>query len=268
MSDARATATWRHNRWSHADFIAAQLRAGRKVSPLFTAPGVTTKVFRRDWLHAVDQGVAADALGNLFKEFVSLMPGGSRKDRVAALHARIINWYNQHPDVKDKIIGLRWGGIQQKKASPKLKSSAACARALIPFADEAAQALLDPNDVRHQAMRSLAHHLHLCAQCLSHDKHDWKEVLLDSSAKFAQQFEALDEISAARDWVVKPKMHQFLELCAEGSKPNLCWTYRDEDYGGSMAQLCRMRARWHRAYTYSYKFLALFRMQNPVPRIL
>ena len=117
-------------------------------------------------------------------------------------------------------------------------------------------------------MQGAAHHLNQCYQSLSKDSVFSKEVLESSSILFAQQYVALSEKSNGVDWRVKPKMHMFLELCAEGSRPNLFWTYRDEDYGGSIAQLCRMRGRWKKCSLYTSRCLALWRIQNPIPRLL
>ena len=266
-SNGRSDASWRSERLSLADFVERQIRRGKRVTPLLSIPGVSLNTFRRDWLHAVDQGVGADALGNLFKVFVSKMPGSSQKEKVAALWEEVDRWYHIN-HVKDKLVGLRWGGIQQKKSSPKLKGNAACVRALIPFADETAQKLLDTNDLVESAMLSLIRNLHECYKCLALDEPGWIDRFRSCSANFAEQYAGLESQAEKLDWKVKPKMHVFLEMSLDVSKPSLSWTYRDEDYGGSIAKLCRMRGRWHRVISYSRRVLDMFHMGNPVPRIL
>ena len=42
---------------SHEEFKQRQLEQGKQMSPLFATPGFSTKTFKRDWLHIVDQGV-------------------------------------------------------------------------------------------------------------------------------------------------------------------------------------------------------------------
>ena len=63
---------------------------------------------------------------------------------------------------------------------------------------------------------------------------------------------------------VKPKMHLFLELCISGSKPSLSWTYRDEDFGGTAAQLSRRRGGLLSAKATSHNFLLRFRLKQPL----
>jgi len=268
VSESGENAPHKRRRLNYSDWLARQLAQNKRISPLFSVPGVTTSVFRRDWLHAADQGVGADFLGNLFKVLASVLPGNNKKERRLALLERIRIFYDQS-DVKDRLIGLKPWGIQAPKKPPKLKSSAAACRALIPFADEAATALLDPANPKHRAMQVAARSLRRSYDCLSNDSPHWRHVLPAASRDFAIQCEALRDTAEGKDWVIKPKMHQFLEMCTSGSKPNLSWTYRDEDYGGTIAQLCRIKGGcWKRVSTYSNKMLTLFKSGNQIPRIV
>ena len=61
--------------------------------------------------------------------------------------------------------------------------------------------------------------------------------------------------------------HLFLELCSSGEQPARFWTYRDEDFGGSVAQLSRRRGGLLIVQQFSSGMLARFRMQ-PVPRLM
>ena len=254
---------------SHDDFLKMQMELGRSITPLFTVPGVTTAVFRRDWLHCADQGVAADFLGNLFHECAEKLPGATDKIRCRALWLKIKAFYAANK-VQDKLIGLRPGGFRQKGKSPKLRGNAACCRALIPFGHQIAMELLDSTYAPHQAMQIAALKLLECYNCLTKSSADWTEVLPEASKDFAIQYHALSLLNEGTvNWVVKPKMHQFLEMCCSGSKPNMSWCYRDEDYGGSIAQLCRIKGGcWNRPVHYSRKMLSLFKTKNKVPRIV
>lgn len=59
-------AAWRQLPLSQEELLARCLARGKGISPIFGVPFITSQHFRIDWLHAVDLGVAADFLGNLF----------------------------------------------------------------------------------------------------------------------------------------------------------------------------------------------------------
>ena len=209
-------------------------------------------------------------MGNVFHHMIAhQMNGANRKQRLAALHDLIRAYYDNHPEVHDRLVGLRGWGVKPKgDKTPKLRCSAACARALIPFCDETCQALLSDADPIEQAMKIGSHHLHECYKCLSKDHGNWRTVLKTSSKNFCIQYHALERTSGSKAWKVKPKMHHFLEMTNSGSKPNMSWTYRDEDYGGSIAQLCRIKGGcWKKVRAYSSKMLVLFKTKNRAPRI-
>ena len=252
------------------DFLIRQRRQGKKISPLFGIPGFSLKIFRRDWLHIVDQGIGADFIGNCFKKLLAFMPGSNKKQRRLALWDRIRAYYDGN-DVRDRMVGLKNWGIQAPKKPPKLKASAAAARALIPFCYEQCQISLDPANPGHEAIINAARHLNECYRCLSTDAVDWRTRLERESRGFAVQYAALQDFHAGakpRVWVVKPKMHQFLEMCSGSSKPNMSWTYRDEDFGGTIAQLCRIKGGcWKQVLLYTKKMLLLFKTKHRVPRI-
>ena len=69
-------------------------------------------------------------------------------------------------------------------------------------------------------------------------------------------------------WKIKPKLHLFLELCSvERTRPSLCWNYRDEDFGGSVARLARRRGGLLSASAFSRNLILMWSMQ-PMIRIL
>jgi hypothetical protein len=266
-ADCADDSRWRRARLTLLQFLQRQIQQGKTISLIFSIPGMTLKVFKRDWLHLVDQGVGADFIGNLFKEFIKLLPGANKKARQKELLRRMRLFYAAN-GVKDRMVGLKSWGIQAPKKPPKLKCSAACLRALIPFASQQCVLILDRGNPKHEAMRIAAEKLNECARCLSTDSARWREVLPAASKDFCVQYKALSELSEGRNWVIKPKMHQFLEMCISGSKPNMSWTYRDEDFGGTVAQLCRIKGGcWKKVLNYSQKMLTLFKTKHNVPRI-
>lgn len=66
LRQASAQAPWRQNRLDLHEVLARMLRRGSTISPIFAVPWLSNKVFRPDWLHCADQGVASDYLGNFF----------------------------------------------------------------------------------------------------------------------------------------------------------------------------------------------------------
>ena len=94
-------------------------------------------------------------------------------------------------------------------------------------------------------------------------------ALLNSSKLFALQYHALFvTVGDGVTWRVMPKMHLFLELCAEGTEPQKFWCYRDEDFGGSVSKQSKMKGMWKKLVSYSKHALDMFQMKNPVPRIV
>ena len=66
LRDVGLDADWRASRRNTWDLLRALRANGITVSPLFDAPWVVVEIFKMDWLHCVDQGVAATHLGNIF----------------------------------------------------------------------------------------------------------------------------------------------------------------------------------------------------------
>ena len=118
------------------------------------------------------------------------------------------------------------------------------------------------------AAKTAAFHLHMCYQSLAESSVFRQEVLLNSSKAFALQYAALRDCSQDPLWRVKPKMHLFLEMCSQDCRPNLFWTYRDEDFGGSLGHHSRMKGSWKRTDAYMKHALQLFALKNPEPRIV
>jgi hypothetical protein len=265
---------WRHNRYNNNDFCLVQLRRGKRMCPLLTIPGFTIIQFRDDWLHSVDQGVGADFLGNLFKMIMhKLMALYAMTKQQAAndLWQRILAWYDLH-HVQDKLKAFSWNNVQSKNSDPpKLRGcNAASVRALIPFGNVVAQSLLDSTVPIEDAAKQAARHLFLCYQAMSHTTASplKKELLLNSSISFALQFEACRDLSEDPYFRIKPKMHRFLEMCSDDGIPNLFWTYRDEDFGGTLGHQSKVRGCWHKIGYYNKHALQLFALKNDEPRLL
>ncbi len=62
----------------------------------------------------------------------------------------------------------------------------------------------------------------------------------EHGVNFAVQYVALHDHCNAADalaWRLKPKLHLFPLITSDDSIPRLAWTYRDEDFGGSVARM-------------------------------
>ena len=262
-------ASWRSEPLSHADCLLRILRSRRTVNPLLTAPWVTSRIFRMDWLHVADLGVTADFIGNFLHEVLELFPGGNKKDRCANLYVEVQAYYDAE-GISDRFDCLLPTFFEPKDKPYKLRGSAANIRALVPFVWQLAQEMLDISVPKHAAMSHAAFHLNEVYSALSADHPDPCATMREHGIKFAIQYVALhDHLNAADDkaWRIKPKMHLFLHITSDNSMPRLTWTYRGEDFGGSVARMSRRRGGLLKCGSTSFSCLSRFRIANPCIRI-
>ena len=112
------------------------------------------------------------------------------------------------------------------------------------------------DDAALNAMR----HLATCYTTLSSDSIFCKDLLADSASRFATLYCALAKLDP-KTWRIKPKLHLLLELSFSGGRPSLCWTYRDEDFGGSVGHFAKRRGAPMTARGFSAAVLKRFRLQ-------
>ena len=81
-----------------------------------------------------------------------------------------------------------------------------------------------------------------CYSCLAETAPFSADRLADYSRRFETLFVAL-ESRAPLAFRVKPKLHRFQELCEMQlpSRPAAHWTYRDKNFGGSVAGMSASR---------------------------
>ena len=222
-----------------------------------------------DWLHCCDLGVTADFIGNFFHEVIELFPGASKKERCASLYQEIFAYYEAE-GVQDRFDCLLPTFFEPKDGAYKLRGSAAKIRALVPFCWHLAQEILDIRVPKNAAMRHAAFHLYEVYCALSADHPDPCASMKEHGIKFAIFYVGLhDHLHAADDkaWRMKPKLHLFLHITSDGSLPRLTWTYRDEDFGGSVARMARRRGGLLQCGTTSWTTLARFKQCNQCIRI-
>ena len=120
-------------------------------------------------------------------------------------------------------------------------------------------------------MRQAAYHLDQVYSALSSDHPDPTGCMKEHGIKFALQYVALHDFCNPLDdraWRIKPKMHLFMHITSDSSIPRLFWTYRDEDFGGSIGHQSKMRGCWKRIGAFMKHAVDLFAMKNPVPRLV
>ena len=109
-------------------------------------------------------------------------------------------------------------------------------------------------------------HMFECYEAL-HGAGDFVDGLTLHSRLFALQFVALEEHVPAT-WRVKPKLHQFLELCTDGGLSSANWNYRDEDFGGACSGMARRRGGHLGPKSTSENLLTRFVLRTPLPRFV
>ena len=102
---------------SHWELVGRILENGHLVPPLLQAPWVDSSIFRIDWLHCADQGVAADFLGNLLQALQRKCRGRNVSERMESLWQKVQDFYKAK-GVEDRLQALTAGMVQQPKKVP------------------------------------------------------------------------------------------------------------------------------------------------------
>ena len=265
-----STAPWRSEHLSNADCILRIMRSRGVVNPLLTAPWVTTSIFRMDWLHVSDLGVTADFIGNFFHEVLDMFPGNNKKERSASLFQEMVEFYNAK-GTQDRFDVMLPTFFESGDKPYKLRGSAAKIKALVPFVWQLAEEILDTRIPKQSAMRQAAYHLNEVYSALAANHPSPAASMKEHGIKFAIQYVALhDHCNPADDkaWRIKPKLHLFLHITSDSSLPRLTWTYRDEDFGGSVARMARRRGGCLNCAATSATVLQKFKISNPNIRLI
>lgn len=247
VSEVFLHADWRqpHNRKDNWQAIAALERP----TPLLGVPFFDMSLIQLDWLHIMDIGVALHWLGSVFTILVGKFPGTTIDQRSKQFHLRMKQYYKDF--AVDSRLPLFKPSMLQKdtnksKASkfPKLRAKAGEARGLILFALLQCQNLLSSADPFENAILQSAVQLHTCYQQLSQQAFE-PATLHRAGLKFAALYVTLNEFALQQGrnlFKVTPKLHLFCEMTLDpASPPSTGWTYRDEDFGGHVAQFAQRR---------------------------
>ena len=128
------------------------------------------------------------------------------------------------------------------KPSAKLRCYGSECRGLIPVASHLAEELLSDVEPREQTIRQATLELHSCYKSASTGEptHVGVAALAEHCRKLCTLWVALEAVDPAC-FRIKPKMHLFQEMCEmqPGASPLAHSTYREEEFGGSIAALGR-----------------------------
>ena len=90
FKDLSPEAPWRHERYSHDDFLGQNL-AGK--SPVWSCPGFEISCVRPDWLHVMDEGVSKDFAGGALSLVLQSRRLGTKEETCTALTDHLQRWY-------------------------------------------------------------------------------------------------------------------------------------------------------------------------------
>ena len=254
------------HRLSHHECLERIINDGGSVSPAFAIPWMTTSTLRIDWLHCADQGVAAVFLGGLFHMYMCDRANGPNEEaRCARLWIEIQAFYAEN-HTNDRLNNLTLTMVKPKKGAIVLSANGAEVRALVPFGRNQVGSWREPLEPEAWAAKTCMNHLSRCYDFLRPTLEAQHDSLLDNALAFHANLLVLNEMNGKR-WQVRPKVHMFLELCAEGGTPSSSWNYREESFGGSVAHQSHRRGGFSTPLAMSRSVLTKFCAKESLPRI-
>ena len=269
LNESGPTSSWLQapQRLSHFAALQRVVEDGGSISPLFSFPFVTMASLRIDWLHCADQGVTSVFLGGLFHWVLCQRAYGPNEEvRCAQLWLDIQGYYRQE-HVQDKLHNLTVSMIKPKTGSIELTGSGAQIRSLVPFGKALVDAWDEPLGPEAFAARSSMRHLSRCYEFLRADMPPQQDSLLDNGLAFHASLLVLHGINSKR-WQVRPKLHMFLELCAEQGPPSSSWNYREESFGGTVSHQAHRRGGFSTPLAMSRSVLTKFCAKEALPRLV
>ena len=131
--------------------------------------------------------------------------------------------------------------LQQPKKTPKLRGRAGEIRGVIPWALEASNRLLSDQVPLESTAKCAMGYLNQCYTNLSGAAYN-ADNMCEASRRFVLLYTALEAATEGKIFSLKSKVHLFMELTQlSRSNPSKTWYYRDEEFGGSVAQLSKKK---------------------------
>ena len=242
-------AGWRETRRTHESYLAELLRRGEAVPILFAlCTGLRLECVMIDIMHAVDLGLAAHVVGNIFWELIARRTWGPNQAvNLEALKERLKQWYSVTKE-KSHIRGkLTLERIRASGEAPKLSCKASACRHIVKFALLLAEEFNDGSvhDRMKLAVCRLLDRFYDIVMSASMFLTDAiKAELPRLGRELCQLYAALSAealASGINAWRFTPKVHLFLHLCewqaVEYGNPRLWWAYADEDLIGLLIEV-------------------------------
>ena len=136
---------------------------------------------------------------------------------------------------------------------------------LVPFGKALVDAWDEPLEPEAFAARTSMRHLARCYEFLRADMPPQRDSLLDNALALHANLLVLHGLNSKR-WQVRPKVHMFLELCAEQGTPSCGWNYREESFGGSVSHQAHRRGGFGTSLAMSRGVLTKFCAKDALPR--
>jgi hypothetical protein len=184
-------------------------------------------------------------------------------EAAAKLWERLQGWYQQHPQSSQlETLGLR--SFKLPGEQPRLRGKAAEIRNLVGFAKVLAEEYILGADAFSDGMRTAAAGLvRLYTAMYEGDTNE----LSCASRTLAGLLVDLEAAAPEGYWKFRPKAHLMQEMCERlapmGIDPRESWTYRDEDFGGKIAQASATRGGPNTAGRLSRNIIDRFRALQP-----
>ena len=251
-TNSNADAGWRDTLFTHESYLAYQHAAGLAIPVLLSlVVGLRLCAFLVDTLHAVDLGVNAHLLGNVFWVMTvrrRVFGGRTQADAVANLETHMKAWIKRTKcpaNLRGKLTVER---LRTSAGWPKFRCKGATARHLIKYALDLMMEFGDAANAEDVAMRGLCSLMNRFYDIL-HENSFWLSD--DAKAelpKFGQTFVALYVQLARqyvdenrRGWKITPKHHMWEHLTEYQAiifgNPRYYWCYADEDLVGLIVNL-------------------------------
>ena len=245
--DCSSSANWRKRRRVGEEYLAEQREAGTEPSHFFSIPNMQVQDIMIDWLHTMDLGISQDIIGNVFWNVLPQLPGANQEARIRNLWGRIRQFYKDNK-TKSRLENITREMIKAGKKPPKLRSKAAECRYLVPFAVQLANEF--SGGVEGDTIKQVVKLLQDLYDFTNQESYP-AEVVAQTCRRMCILLSTLEEEAHGRGsvcWRMKPKVHLAQELLEyqtlTDGNPKLCWTYRDEDWGGWLAK-CATRRGGH-----------------------
>jgi len=194
-------------------------------------------------------------------------------EKTRLLYGHMKRYYSAN-DVHNRLDRLIPSMIwdPKRKKAPKLRTKAAEARALISFGRLIAEQVLDKGNALEHTMIEASKRLEMCYSHLSEQTYN-AEGLKKASVEFCSLYAARTaQADNQKDWRFKPKFHLMQELCERTDDttvpPSQHWTYRDEDFGGSLARMGHKRGGPGSPAAQAKSILLKFAARHQLPTIV